>query len=77
MEKELPLSEKPREEMRRERITLSNAPPDSLEGRVAWRPLVYVMRQFQQSGSPHSFTPHSPSLRIGSHENSRGIGREE
>lgn len=26
MEKELPLSEKPRKEMRRERLTLSNAP---------------------------------------------------
>lgn len=40
MEKELPLSEKPRTEMRRKWLTLSNAPPDSLGGRVAWRPLV-------------------------------------
>lgn len=31
MEKELPLSEKPRKEMRRERLTLSNAPDSHQE----------------------------------------------
>lgn len=50
MEKELPVSEKPRAEMRRERLTLSNPPPDSLRGRIVCRPLVCLTRQFQWSG---------------------------